>query len=71
MSFVKGSNSALSSSSFFFLIFILNVQTFLGSRLELLSVKLFQLLHGILVDWIHHVQDFESLFPEVLQERGR
>merc|ERR1712039_891703 len=51
MSLVSGSNSDFSSSIFFFS----------RRRLELLAVELFQLLHRILVDGVHHVQDLQAL----------
>merc|ERR1719158_1587900 len=57
MSFVRGSNSAFSSSSFFF---SSSSSTSKPSFVvdELFPIEFFQLLNGILVNRIHHVQDF-------------
>merc|ERR1712146_745758 len=68
MSFVKGSNSAL-SSSLLLLVLIVKLKALLGCGLQLLALELLQLLHRILVDWINHVQDLKALLPEVLEER--
>merc|ERR1712176_1086539 len=53
------------------LILVIDFKTLLGGRLQLLSVKLLQLLHCILVNWIHHVQNLDSLLPECLEEWRR
>merc|ERR1711871_1566255 len=55
MSFVRGSNSALSSSIFFFFIFVLNVKALLCGAFQLFPIKLLQLLHSVFVDRVHHV----------------
>merc|ERR1712072_1171563 len=59
MSFVRGSNSALSSSTFFF------------CALQFLAIKLLELLHSILIHRIHHIENFETLLTEGLKERRR
>merc|ERR1712070_1142134 len=70
MSLVRGSNSAFNSSSFFFF-FILDVKTFLGGALQLLTIKFFELLHCVLINRVHHVENLETLLAQSLQERGR
>merc|ERR1712151_1364976 len=72
MSFVRGSNFALSSSIFFFFVLVINVQALLCDGLELLTVKLLELLNRVLVYRIHHVKHFQAFFAQCLQEgRGR
>merc|ERR1712078_370290 len=70
MSFVRGSNSALSPSNFFF------SSSSSISRpsfvvLFLLAIKLLELLHGILIHGIYHIENFETLLTEGLKERRR
>ena len=65
---VKGSNSALHSSSFF-LVVIIDVKTLLGARLQFVAIELLELLDGILIDRIAHVKHLKTLLPVGLQER--
>merc|ERR1719359_1765130 len=51
-----------------FLIIILNVKAFLGGALQLLAIELLQLLHCILIDWVHHVKDLKTLLAKRLEE---
>merc|ERR1712151_1264633 len=67
MSLVRGSNSAFSSSSFL-LVLVLDVQAFLGGGLQLLAIKLLQLLHGILINRVNHVKDLNALLAKGLKE---
>mmetsp|Transcript_50154 Transcript_50154/g.82618 ORF Transcript_50154/g.82618 Transcript_50154/m.82618 type:complete len:468 (+) Transcript_50154:273-1676(+) len=54
------------------LILIIDVKTLLGGALEFLAIELFQLLGRVLVNGIDHVQNFDALLAESLQEwRGR
>merc|ERR1712187_254424 len=53
----------------FLLVLIFNIQTFLGGRLELLSIKLLELLDSILINRIYHVQDLKTLLAKIFQER--
>merc|ERR1712032_1717729 len=69
MSLVKGSNSALSSSSFFLLILVFNVKALLRGGLQFLAIKLLELLDCILINWVNHVRDLQTLLAEGLQER--
>merc|ERR1711972_580922 len=55
----------------FLFIFVVDVETLLGRRLQLLAVELLQLLHRVLVDGVHHVQDLEALLSQALEEWGR
>merc|ERR550514_1843511 len=68
MSFVSGSNSAFSSSTFFLLVLVFDVQALLGRRLQLLSVELLQLLNGVFIDGVNHIQDFQPFLPQGLEE---
>merc|ERR1719407_88078 len=98
MSFVRGSNSAFSSSNFFFsssssisrpsFVVLFNFlpsnsfscctaysstgstmyktsRPFFRGGLQLFALKLLQLLHGVLVHGVNHVQDLEALLPEI------
>merc|ERR1719359_1332568 len=69
MSLLSGSNSAFSSSSFFLLVLVIQVQALLSGGLQLLAVELLQLLNRVLIDGIHHVQHLDTLLPQGLQER--
>merc|ERR1719283_816184 len=72
MSFVSGSNSAFSSSSFFFLVLVLDVQALLGRGLQLLAIELLKLLHTVLIHRVNHVEHLQALLAQSLQEwRGR
>ena len=53
------------------LVLVLQIQALLGRRLQLLAVKFLQLLHGILVDGVGHVQHFEAFLAKRLQEGRR
>mmetsp|Transcript_36757 Transcript_36757/g.79203 ORF Transcript_36757/g.79203 Transcript_36757/m.79203 type:complete len:528 (+) Transcript_36757:116-1699(+) len=54
------------------LILVIDVETLLGGALQLLAVELLQLLSRIFVNGVHHVQDFDALLAQCLQEwRGR
>merc|ERR1719491_65128 len=64
MSLVRGSNSAFNSSIFFLLVFVLDVQALLGGALEFLTIKLFELLHRVLINWIYHVENFKPLLAQ-------
>merc|ERR1712193_356356 len=68
MSLVRGSNSAF---KFLLLVLILDVKTLLGSALQLLTIKFFELLHCVLINRIHHVENLKTLLAQSLQERGR
>merc|ERR1719148_570052 len=68
MSLVSGSNSAFSSSIFFLLVFVLDVEALLGGALKLLTIKLFELLHRVLIDWIYHIENFEPLLAQGLEK---
>merc|ERR1712037_589582 len=65
MSFVSGSNSAFSSQLLLFVL-VLEVKTLLGCRFQLLAVELFELLHGILVNRVSHVEHLQALLPQCL-----
>merc|ERR1712137_1326838 len=54
MSFVSGSNSALSSSNFFF-----PSSSSISSPSFVVDFNFFQLLHSILINGIHHVQNLQ------------
>merc|ERR1719346_853116 len=59
--------------SFSFLLFLLilgKFKTFLGDRDKVLSVKLLQLLHNILIDGLSHVDNLESSLLQSLNEGG-
>merc|ERR1712241_1186895 len=71
ISLVRGSNSAFNSSNFFFSSSSSMSKTLLGRRLQLLSVKLLQLLHRIFIDGICHVQHLKALLPQGLQKWRR
>merc|ERR1712110_575524 len=60
MSFVSGSNSALSSSIFFFSSSSSMSRPSFVMDFNFFAVEFLQLLHGILVDWIYHVQHFKA-----------
>jgi len=47
---------------------ILEVKTFFGAVLKLLTIVLLELLDDVLIDWIDHVKDFKSSLLELLNE---
>merc|ERR1719284_752368 len=47
----------------------LHLEAILGRRDELLALVLLELLHGVLVDGVDHVQHLEALLLEALEER--
>merc|ERR1719336_766195 len=53
---------------FFLLVLVVNFQALFGGRFELLSIELLQLLNGILIDRVHHIQDLQTLLSKALQE---
>merc|ERR1719345_644706 len=55
----------------FLLVVILNVKTLFGGALQLLAIEFFELLDGVLIDGVHHVEDLETLLAEGLKERRR
>merc|ERR1712000_212703 len=59
MSLLSGSNSAFSSSSFFFSSSSSMSRPSFVVDFNFFAVKLLQLLHGVLVDGVHHVQDLK------------
>merc|ERR1711865_483245 len=69
MSLLSGSNSALSSSNFFFSSSSSMSRPSLVIDFSFFPIKLLQLLDGVLVHWVHHVQHLQALLPERLQER--
>merc|ERR1712084_169303 len=71
MSLVSGSNSAFSSSTFFFLVFVVDVQTFFSSGLKFFAVEFLQLLHCIFIDRVYHVEHLQTFFAKRLQKRRR
>merc|ERR1712125_168207 len=56
---------------FLFFILIVNVQTLLRDGLQLLAVKLFQLLYCVFIDRIDHVKHLQAFFTKCFQERRR
>jgi len=48
---------------------LLELQAFFGAADQLFAVVLFQLLDGVLVDRVAHVQDFVAALLELLDER--
>merc|ERR1739848_985420 len=67
MSFVNGSNSDFSSSIFFFSSSSSISKPSLVVDLSF-SIELLQLLNGILIDRVHHIQDLQTLLSKALQE---
>merc|ERR1712048_1140443 len=49
---------------FLLLVFIIDVEAFLGNRFQLLAIELLQLLYGVLVDWVNHVQYFKAFLAQ-------
>merc|ERR1712063_146535 len=58
MSFVRGSNSAFSSSIFFFSSSSSMSKPSFVTDFNFFAVELLELLYGVLVNWVHHVDDF-------------
>merc|ERR1719316_717229 len=57
---------------FFLLVLILNVKALLGSALKLLAIELLELLHSVLVNRVHHVENLETFLAKSFEEgRGR
>mmetsp|Transcript_4437 Transcript_4437/g.7251 ORF Transcript_4437/g.7251 Transcript_4437/m.7251 type:complete len:256 (-) Transcript_4437:1060-1827(-) len=48
---------------------LVDVQALLGGAHQLLALELLQLLHGVLVNGVHHVQHLVALLLELLEER--
>jgi hypothetical protein len=49
---------------------LVDIETFLGTILELLSVVLLKLLDDVLIDGVDHIEDFDTLLLEGLNEGG-
>merc|ERR1719399_475923 len=64
MSLVRGSNSALSSSSFFFSSSSSRSRPSFVVLLSFFAIELLELLHGILIDGVHHVKNLEPLLAQ-------
>merc|ERR1712213_91122 len=60
----------VSFSLLLFLLILGKFKTFLGDRDKVLSVKLLQLLHDILIDGLSHVDNLESSLLQSLNEGG-
>merc|ERR1719164_140960 len=71
MSLVSGSNSALSSSSFFLSSSSSMSRPSFVVDLSFFAFELLQLLHSILVHRVDHVQDLKAFLPQVFQEWRR
>merc|ERR1719456_883948 len=65
MSLVRGSNSALSSSSFFFSSSSSMSRPSFVVLLSFFAIELLQLLHGILINRIHHIKNLMPLLALV------
>merc|ERR1712217_805171 len=62
------------SLQFFYLlllVLIVNFEALLGCRLQLLTIKLLQLLHCVLVNGVNHVQNLQTLLPQRFEEGRR
>merc|ERR1719230_475871 len=66
--FREGFKLRLELLEFLLLILVLNIQAFLCGGFEFFPVKLFQLLDGILIYWVHHVEHLQTLLAKALQE---
>merc|ERR1719498_1441671 len=66
----SGSGAALASSNAFFSSSDSSIERRLGHADELLAVVLLELLHGVLVDRVGHVDHLVALLLELLKERG-
>merc|ERR1712070_923320 len=68
MSFVRGSNSAFSSSIFFFSSSSSMSRPSFVVLLSFFAIELLELLNGIFINRIHHVKYLKSLLAQSLQE---
>merc|ERR1719174_680880 len=50
------------------LIFVLDIKALLGDTLELLAIKLLELLHSILIDRVNHVENLKAFLAKRLDE---
>merc|ERR1719408_780493 len=69
MSFVRGSNSAFSSSIFFFSSSSSMSKPSFVTDFNFFAIELLELLYGVFVDGVHHVDDFQTFLAQILQER--
>merc|ERR1712137_298720 len=69
MSFVRGSNSAFSSSIFFFSSSSSMSKPSFVTDFNFFAVELLELLYGVFVDGVHHVDDFQTFLAQIFQER--
>merc|ERR1719316_1895436 len=57
---------------FFLLVLVLNVKALLGGALKFLAIELLELLHSILVNRVHHVENLKTFLAKSFKEgRGR
>merc|ERR1719478_287409 len=71
MSLVRGSNSALSSSSFFFSSSSSMSRPSLVVLFSFFAIELLELLNGILVNRVYHIENLDAFLTQCLQKWGR